>query len=64
MINAAFCAHDLRYRLLDLERIAFGPDPRLLDRLLQAHAAIDQIEQRLHRAREDALPAHAGLRVQ
>src|ERR1700726_4849971 len=33
----------LRYRPLDFECGAFGPDPRGLDRLLQAHAVIDQV---------------------
>src|ERR1700722_14481056 len=46
-----------RYGLLDLEHVALGPDPVLLDRLLQAHAVIDQVDQCLHRAREDALAA-------
>src|SRR5262252_10504703 len=49
--------------LLDLERIALGPDPRRLDRLLQAHAVIDQVDQRLHRAREDAFSPGKAERV-
>src|SRR5690348_13420277 len=49
-----FYAHGLRNCLLDLERVALGPDPRGFDGLLQAHAVIDQIDQGLHRAREDA----------
>src|SRR5262245_38749954 len=42
-----FCAHGFRDRLLDLQRIALGPDPRCLDGFLQTHAMIDQIDQRL-----------------
>src|SRR5580692_49510 len=38
-------ADTLRNRLLDLQRIALGPDPGRLDRLLQAHAVIDQVDQ-------------------
>src|SRR5450432_194233 len=32
-----------RHGPLDFERIALGPDPGRLDRLLQAHAVVDQI---------------------
>src|ERR1700733_11277500 len=55
-------ADPLRYGLLDLERIALDPDPGRLDRLLQAHAVVDQVDQRLHRAREDALAAGQSQR--
>jgi len=43
-------ANAIRNRLFDLDRIAFGPDPRRLDCLLQTHAVINQIDQRLQRA--------------
>ena len=61
--RAQFCAGAFGNRLLDLERVALGPDPRRLHRLLQAHAVIDQIDQRLHRAREDALSAGQAERI-
>src|SRR3981081_449450 len=43
-------AHAVWYGPLDLERIAFGPDPGAPHRLLQAHTVIDQIDQCLQRA--------------
>ena len=49
--------------VLDLERIALGPNPGRLDRFLQAHAVIDQIDQRLQRAWKDPLSTGQAQRV-
>ena len=47
----------------DFQRIALGPDPWRFDRFLQAHAVVDQVDQRLHHARKDALSAGQAERV-
>jgi len=56
-------ARRLGNRRLDLERVALGPEPGRLDRLLQTHAVIDQVDQRLDRARKDPLSAGQAQRV-
>ena len=55
--GAQLVPNRLRNGRFDLERVAFGPDPRRLDGFLQAHAVVDQVDQRLHRARKDPLSA-------
>ena len=55
--GAQLVPNRLRNGRFDLERVAFGPDPRRLHRLLQAHAVIDQVEQRLQRTRKDPISA-------
>ena len=47
----------------DFERIAFGPHTWRLDGLLQAHAVIDQVDQRLHRAGEYTFTAGQTERI-
>src|SRR5260221_1754015 len=42
-------ANALREGVLDLDGTSLRPDSRRLDRLLQRHAVIDEIDQRLHR---------------
>ena len=58
-----FGADVFTHRLLDFERVAFRPYPWRLDSFLQAHAVVDQIDQRLHRARKDLLSAGQAERV-
>ena len=51
------------HRQFDFERVALGPHPRRFDRLLQAHAVVDQIDQRLHCAWKDPLSAGQAERI-
>src|ERR1700751_3244445 len=53
----------LRDAAFDLQRVAFGPHPRRFDCLLQGHAMVGQVDQRLHGAREDALSAGQAKRI-
>src|SRR6202043_792692 len=39
-----FACHPIRNRAFQFEHAALGPDARRLDRLLQAHAVIDEVD--------------------
>ena len=56
-------ANSVGHRQFDFERVALGPHPRRFDRLLQAHAVVDQVDQRLHRTRKDPLSSGQAERV-
>ena len=49
--------------VLDLEHDALGPDARRLDRLLQRHAVVDQVDQRLPGRGEDLAAARQAERI-
>ena len=49
--------------VLDFQDRPLGPDARRLDRLLQFHAVVDQVDQRLQRRGEDLAAAGQAQRI-